>query len=39
MKASAISIMPEGLLKPFDAQQQKDLMTFLLTTPTKERKN
>ena len=38
MKASALSIMPEGLLKPFDAQQQKDLMTFLLTTPVKEKK-
>jgi putative heme-binding domain-containing protein len=38
MKASAISIMPEGLLKPFDAQQQKDLMTFLLTVPVKETK-
>src|SRR5207245_1476401 len=30
MKASAISLMPEGLLKPLDAQQQKDLFTFLL---------
>lgn len=36
MKGSAISIMPEGLLKALDAQQQKDLMTFLLTTPAKE---
>ena len=36
MKASAVSIMPEGLLKTLDAQQQKDLMTFLLTTPPKE---
>ena len=36
MKASAVSIMPEGLLKALDAQQQKDLMTFLLTTPVKE---
>jgi putative heme-binding domain-containing protein len=31
MKASAISVMPEGLLLALDAQQQKDLMTFLLT--------
>lgn len=35
MKASAVSLMPEGLLKGLDAQQQKDLMTFLLTTPSK----
>ena len=35
LKASALSIMPEGLLKGLDAQQQKDLMTFLLTTPAK----
>ncbi|MSU57215.1 MAG: c-type cytochrome [Pedosphaera sp.] len=34
VKASAISLMPEGLLKGLDAQQQKDLMTFLLTTPS-----
>jgi hypothetical protein len=33
MKASANSVMPEGLLQALDAQQQKDLMTFLLTTP------
>jgi putative heme-binding domain-containing protein len=31
MKASAVSVMPEGLLKGLDTQQQKDLMTFLLT--------
>jgi putative heme-binding domain-containing protein len=30
MKPSAISLMPEGLLKLLDAQQQKDLFTFLL---------
>jgi len=30
MKASAISLMPEGLLKLLDVQQQKDLFTFLL---------
>ena len=35
MKASATSVMPEGLLKALDAQQQKDLMTFLLTAPMK----
>ena len=33
MKASAVSLMPEGLLKNLSAQQQKDLMTFLLTEP------
>ncbi len=39
MKASTISVMPEGLLKALDAQQQKDLMTFLLTaTPKAETK-
>lgn len=37
MKASAISLMPEGLLKTLNAQQQKDLMTFLLTPPPKEK--
>jgi putative heme-binding domain-containing protein len=31
MKASTISLMPEGLLKGLNDQQQKDLMTFLLT--------
>jgi len=30
MKASTISVMPEGLLKPLSVQEQKDLMTFLL---------
>ena len=30
MKASAISLMPEGLLKNLSAQEQKDLLTFLL---------
>jgi putative heme-binding domain-containing protein len=35
MKASAVSLMPENLLKGLDAQQQKDLMTFLLTVPKK----
>ena len=33
MKASAVSLMPEGLLKTLSAQQQKDLLTFLLTEP------
>ncbi|HWN96477.1 MAG TPA: heme-binding protein, partial [Methylomirabilota bacterium] len=33
LKASTVSVMPEGLLKALDPQQQKDLMTFLLTTP------
>ncbi|HEX5219561.1 MAG TPA: heme-binding protein [Verrucomicrobiae bacterium] len=31
MKASAISLMPEGLLKGLTEQQQRDLMRFLLT--------
>jgi putative heme-binding domain-containing protein len=35
MKASSISLMPEGLLKLIDAQQQKDLFTFLLTPKPK----
>jgi putative heme-binding domain-containing protein len=30
LKASAISLMPEGLLDGLSAQEQKDLMTFLL---------
>lgn len=30
MQASAISLMPEGLLKTLSPQEQKDLMTFLL---------
>jgi putative heme-binding domain-containing protein len=38
MKASAVSVMPEGLLKGLDEQQQKDLMTFLLTVQPKEAK-
>lgn len=32
-KASKVSLMPEGLLKGMSAQQQKDLLTFLLTSP------
>jgi len=31
MKASAISLMPEGLLKNLTEQQQRDLLTFMLT--------
>jgi putative heme-binding domain-containing protein len=31
MKASAISLMPEGLLKGLTEQQQRDLLRFLLT--------
>ncbi|HEX3800601.1 MAG TPA: heme-binding protein [Verrucomicrobiae bacterium] len=31
MKASPLSLMPEGLLNSLSAQQQKDLLTFLLT--------
>lgn len=37
MKASAISLMPEGLLKGLDAQQQKDLLTFLLKPGSEKR--
>jgi len=33
LKASAISVMPEGLLGALVPQQQKDLMTFLLKPP------
>jgi putative heme-binding domain-containing protein len=36
MKASSLSLMPEGLLQPLSTQQQRDLFTFLLMTkPTK----
>ena len=31
MKASTVSLMPEGLLKSLTEQQQKDLMKFILT--------
>ena len=34
LKASSVSLMPEGLLKPLTAAQQKDLLTFLLTEPS-----
>jgi putative heme-binding domain-containing protein len=30
MKLSPVSVMPEGLLKPFTAEQTRDLLTFLL---------
>jgi hypothetical protein len=33
MKASSISLMPEGLLQQLTPQEQKDLLTFLLTAP------
>lgn len=33
MKASSVSLMPPGLWQGLTTQQQKDLMTFLLTTP------
>jgi putative heme-binding domain-containing protein len=33
MKASAVSLMPEGLWQALKAGQQRDLMTFLLTEP------
>jgi putative heme-binding domain-containing protein len=32
-KPSAVSLMPEGLFKTLTPQQQKDLLTFLLTVP------
>jgi hypothetical protein len=34
MKASAVSLMPEGLLQSLDQNQIRDLMTFLLTEST-----
>jgi putative heme-binding domain-containing protein len=39
MKPSAVSLMPEGLLKALDPQQQKDLFTFLLAPRPKTPKN
>ena len=33
MKAAAVSLMPEGLWQALNAQQQRDLMTYLLTEP------
>ena len=37
IQPSAISLMPENLLQACDAQQRKDLMTFLLTPPHNQR--
>jgi hypothetical protein len=36
MKPSKVSLMPEGLLKGLSAQQKRDLLTFLLTSPPTE---
>lgn len=33
VKASAVSVMPEGLLQTLTPDQQRDLMTFLLSPP------
>jgi putative heme-binding domain-containing protein len=33
MKASSLSLMPEGLLQQLSPQEQKDLLTFLLMAP------
>ena len=33
LKASAVSLMPEGLWQNLTTEQQRDLMTFLLTEP------
>jgi hypothetical protein len=35
MKASSLSLMPEGLLKGLSSKEQKDLFTFLLLKPEK----
>lgn len=35
MKASSVSLMPEGLLKGLTAEQQRDLLTFLLLAEPK----
>jgi putative heme-binding domain-containing protein len=37
VKPSSVSLMPEGLLKGLSAQQQRDLLTFLLTSPPAEK--
>lgn len=40
MKPSAVSIMPDGLLKNFSSEQSRDLLTYLLTTgPSMPREN
>lgn len=38
MKASSVSLMPEGLLQGLTSQQQKDLFTFLLTSKAEDKK-
>lgn len=38
MKASPVSFMPEGLWQNLNDQQQRDLMTFLLTEPPNNKK-
>lgn len=38
IKDSRVSLMPEGLLKGMTTQQQRDLLTFLLTQPSKGQK-
>ena len=35
MRPSSLSLMPEGLLQTLNAQQRRDLMTFLLMPPPK----
>jgi putative heme-binding domain-containing protein len=39
MKASSVSLMPEGLLQALNAQQQRDLLAFLLTAPPNDKTN
>ncbi len=39
MRASSISLMPEGLLKGLSSQQQRDLLTFLLMPKPEAKKN
>ena len=39
VKASALSFMPEGLWQALNAEQQRDLMTFLLLTPATANRN
>src|SRR5579863_2057344 len=38
MKASSVSLMPEGLLQTLNAQQQTDLLTFLPTAAPENKK-
>jgi cytochrome c1 len=37
MKALATSLMPHGLLNALSEQEAKDLMTFLMTAPEREK--